>query len=656
MKKILTSACIALSGLMAAQIPTSGLMYGWEFSNTLNDSYGGNHGTWNGTGSANYALDRCGVPNSAISLNGTNNFIQTTLNGPLGNAARSISFWMKTSAASNNQPKAILSYGFGYPLGTCTVTAFEINYDYGCMGVGPDNCTNQYNFKTTCLYDGNWHHVVSTYATANNISQVQMYVDGTLLSSSCGSGATGFNTQPGQPIRLGSSNLNTASRLFGGQLDDIYVYNRVLTAAEIMQLFSNQCQIAPCTSTVVVNPPDPKGCCLGNLCSSNSNPLLGDYEIPLGGNDFNFSGDDFLLNKVNVGYNCSRDDIGKFNAKTEFQTNTLPMDPNSISIYGTNTYNFKRNNGTGVGVMGYANGVLTPNQFSGFNIGVAGLARPSSNWASSAFSAPYTYNLLYQGGANIGVYGAGELQNTYLDPSSGSWVAGGDWAAWFDGDVKVAGSGWINNVWISSDRRFKSDIAALTNVTDKIRKINGYSYSYNTTEFKTRGFDNAKHIGLIAQEVNEVFPELIRQDSKGYYAVDYQGMVPVLLTAIKEQQQQIDELKALVMSQKSSTEGSKTSIGSTSILLSDKTAIVLNQNVPNPFAESTVITYAIPTDFAKAQIIFSTTAGTVIKVIEIKEKGSGVLNVFADDLTHGTYTYSLVVDGKTIDTKRITKQ
>jgi hypothetical protein len=92
------------------------------------------------------------------------------------------------------------------------------------------------------------------------------------------------------------------------------------------------------------------------------------------------------------------------------------------------------------------------------------------------------------------------------------------------------------------------------------------------------------------------------------------------------------------------------------VLLSKTNTIVLNQNVPNPFSESTVITYSIPKVFSKAQIIFSTITGEVIKTADIKKAGKGQVNVFASDISSGIYTYTLVVDGKQIETKKMIKQ
>jgi hypothetical protein len=63
----------------------------------------------------------------------------------------------------------------------------------------------------------------------------------------------------------------------------------------------------------------------------------------------------------------------------------------------------------------------------------------------------------------------------------------------------------------------------------------------------------------------------------------------------------------------------------------------------------------IPKNFQQAKIIFSTVTGEVIRTAEIKQSGKGLVNVFADNLSSGLYTYSLIVDGKVIDTKKMIK-
>lgn len=259
-------------------------------------------------------------------------------------------------------------------------------------------------------------------------------------------------------------------------------------------------------------------------------------------------------------------------------------------------------------------------------------------------------------GMTIGVYGYNPLSNSIHT----------SWAGFFQGDVNVVGTIWTNNFgWNSSDKRYKKDIKKLEYSLDKLKQLHSYTYYLKTEEFKDKNFDKAEQIGFIAQELKEVFPQLVKEDGEGYLAVNYQGMIPVLLEGIKEQQtqiesqqQQINELKAMVQSlasNMSNSTGSKAA-NSQAVTLSDKNVVVLNQNVPNPFAESTTITFNIPTDFVKAQIVFNTSEGKIIKSVDITEKGEGHLNVFANDLSNGMYSYSLIVDGKVIDTKKMVKQ
>lgn len=92
------------------------------------------------------------------------------------------------------------------------------------------------------------------------------------------------------------------------------------------------------------------------------------------------------------------------------------------------------------------------------------------------------------------------------------------------------------------------------------------------------------------------------------------------------------------------------------VQLSNKNIVVLEQNVPNPFAEQTTISYNIPTTVTRAQIVFFDLSGQIIKSVEISEKGTGQLNVFASDLSSGIYTYSLIADGVAIETKKMVKR
>ena len=75
-----------------------------------------------------------------------------------------------------------------------------------------------------------------------------------------------------------------------------------------------------------------------------------------------------------------------------------------------------------------------------------------------------------------------------------------------------------------------------------LERINGVSYHWRTNEFPDKGFENTKQIGVIAQELEQVYPELVLTNADGFKTVDYPKLTAVLLEAIKEQQYQIENL------------------------------------------------------------------------------------------------------------------
>lgn len=109
------------------------------------------------------------------------------------------------------------------------------------------------------------------------------------------------------------------------------------------------------------------------------------------------------------------------------------------------------------------------------------------------------------------------------------------------GDVMVVrGNG---NVWIAgsltqnSDMRLKSDISALKGSLDGIVKLNGYQYYWKNPEM-----DQSPQVGLLAQEVESIFPLLVSTDSEsGIMGVNYNGFIPILIEAIKEQEATIQK-------------------------------------------------------------------------------------------------------------------
>jgi hypothetical protein len=94
-----------------------------------------------------------------------------------------------------------------------------------------------------------------------------------------------------------------------------------------------------------------------------------------------------------------------------------------------------------------------------------------------------------------------------------------------------------------SDIRFKKDITPLQNSLLKITQLNGYTYHW-----KEDNADPALQTGVAAQEVQQLFPELVKENKEGVLSVNYSGLIPILIESVKEQQQLIVALQELLKS------------------------------------------------------------------------------------------------------------
>ena len=152
---------------------------------------------------------------------------------------------------------------------------------------------------------------------------------------------------------------------------------------------------------------------------------------------------------------------------------------------------------------------------------------PTSNYGLSIdYGALQIYSDAAAAKISFGYYSGGVFtEKMYLNNSSGSLV--------------VSGTNY------PSDVRYKKLIAPISNPLEKIKNINGVEYYLRTDEFPSKHFDTKLQVGLIAQEVEKVLPQVVQTDKDGYKAVDYAKVVPLLVEGIKEQQKQIDELKKI---------------------------------------------------------------------------------------------------------------
>jgi hypothetical protein len=101
----------------------------------------------------------------------------------------------------------------------------------------------------------------------------------------------------------------------------------------------------------------------------------------------------------------------------------------------------------------------------------------------------------------------------------------------------IADCGNINS---GSDLRYKKDIEPIADALGIVLNLNGVTYDWRQDEFPNMGFSNHRQVGFIAQELEEVFPQVVRTNKEGYKSVNYANMVALLAEAIKDQQKVID--------------------------------------------------------------------------------------------------------------------
>mgnify|MGYP003321504555 FL=1 len=217
-----------------------------------------------------------------------------------------------------------------------------------------------------------------------------------------------------------------------------------------------------------------------------------------------------------------------------------------------------------VGTAGSATAMGKYNTASGRSSFAGNRGTKALNQASASLGLGTTadnFGMLAIGVNNI--YGVGD---TSIDPDNygGYYYADGQYTGTNPGVAFVIGNGDVNasnglagnnpsnafvvnydgsatlsgELTINSDMRLKSNITSLSGALAKLLEIDGKSYTMKSN-------DKEAKIGLLAQDVEKVLPELVKEadDKQGTLSVNYQGLIPVLINAIKEQQEQLKEIK-----------------------------------------------------------------------------------------------------------------
>ena len=109
--------------------------------------------------------------------------------------------------------------------------------------------------------------------------------------------------------------------------------------------------------------------------------------------------------------------------------------------------------------------------------------------------------------------------------------------------MQVNGNLRVNTTTYTSDKKYKNNILPIENAISKINNIEGVKYNWNTELFPKMNFDRKIHFGVLAQDIEKVYPNLVFTDEWGNKAVNYTELIPVIIEATKEQQSEIEILK-----------------------------------------------------------------------------------------------------------------
>jgi hypothetical protein len=237
-----------------------------------------------------------------------------------------------------------------------------------------------------------------------------------------------------------------------------------------------------------------------------------------------------------------------------------------------------------------------------------------------------------------------------------------------------------------SDGRFKKNMNENVPGLEFIKGLRPLTYTLDITGIKaaknfgpqsrsltdqdlkaTQEKEKIVYTGFVAQEVEKAAKKLnydfsgvdAPKNNKDFYGLRYSEFVVPLVKAVQELSEKTDEIEELKKQNNELSERlrkleelvNKSTLGTN--LTAELSSAYLNQNLPNPFGQSTVIGYNLPENAGPAKMIVTDMNGTVIKSLTISAKGKGNLTLGRNALAAGEYIYSLWIDGRQVDSKRM---
>jgi hypothetical protein len=318
-------------------------------------------------------------------------------------------------------------------------------------------------------------------------------------------------------------------------------------------------------------------------------------------------------------------------------------------------------NDPGTGNLGL--GTKSGNTGEGFRMNISSTTNP--NAAIRGHTSGNGFGVLAEATGPSG-FGA----EAYSSQSYGLWAGTGDattYAAYFSGDVFTSGD------YLGSDEKLKQNIKDFSGAMDIINRLHPRQYEYRRDEnYKLMNLPTGAHFGLIAQDVEKLLPGLVKEtkfftaksnpsaseELKNmpdieFKALNYTELIPVIIKGMQEQQQTIRDLQLKNDQLVQQIADLKQMIQSGNTNPRVESEAYLLQNSPNPFNKNTIIHCYVPASTKQAQLRVYNMSGQLIKSFSLRN-GMNDINVNAGALSSGQYSYSLMADGKKIESRNMT--
>lgn len=211
----------------------------------------------------------------------------------------------------------------------------------------------------------------------------------------------------------------------------------------------------------------------------------------------------------------------------------------------------------------------------------------------------------------------------------------------------------VANVYQASDERLKSNVKEMKSGLGSLMSLRPVTFNWKPQASKAKSMDadaaatsandNSLQYGFLAQEVEEVLPDIVRDSDTGDKLVNYSAMIPILVQAVQELQQTVEAQAITIAELTASRPNAKAAATSANKIISCS---------PNPTSGFVSIETQLESD-AEAEIIITSMAGNREKLLKVTEKTT---TTDASALPAGIHIVSLYVGGQLADTCRLIKQ